>query len=400
MTALRIILLLAALMAVVSLAAVLAWLAYGAYLTVRERRLAARKGLYRDLVTGLAARERTLLDPALRQLETIRDVEALEAVLEEQARKSTDRPAWLLDTYDRLGLVQKYVRRLRRANRWRDRAFAGELLGRVGNATAVPALLETVRATRTEDADVREIALRALARIADPRAVRPLVVALRESEPWLAPRIADILVRHGDAVVDPLLTFLEEPGRHPARAWAANVLGELRTPRAFAALTRALEDADDEVRAKAATALGQVRDGRAVPYLLDRLLTDAAPFVRARIAVALGRFDAPEVVDRLVRGLGDPAWWVRMRSVEALERIGAPAEGALLAALEDPDAEIRLRAAVGLERLGVPARLTGMIERGEATPDVTDIFARFGHAGARELLAEQLRHPSAAVRAA
>lgn len=387
-------------MAVVSLAAILAWLVYAAWLTARERRLAARKGLYRDLVAGLATRERELLEPAIRQLETIRDVEALEAVLEEQARKSTERPAWLLDTYDRLGLVQKYVQRLRTARRWRDRAFAGELLGRVGNATAVPALLETVRATRTEDADVREIALRALARIADPRAVKPLVVALRESEPWLAPRIADILVRHGEAVVDPMLHFLEEPGRHPARAWAANVLGELRSARAFAALTHALEDTDDEVRAKAATALGQVQDRRAVPYLLDRLLTDPAPFVRTRIAGALGRFEAPEIVDRLVRGLGDPAWWVRMRSVEALEQIGPPAEGALLAALDDTDPEIRLRAAVGLERLGVPARLTGMIEQGEATPDVVDIFARFGHAGARELLSEQLRHPSAAVRGA
>jgi HEAT repeat protein len=399
-TALRIILLLAALLAVVSLAAILAWLLHGAYLTVRERRLAARKGLYRDLVTGLATRERELLEPAYRQLETIRDVEALEAVLEEQARKSTERPAWLLDAYDRLGLVQKYVRRLRNARRWRDRAFAGELLGRVGNATAVPALLETVRATRTEDADVREIALRALARIADPRAVKPLVVALREAEPWLAPRIADILVRHGDAVVDPMLQFLEDPGRHPARAWAANVLGELRPTRAFATLARALEDPDDEVRAKAATALGLVRDSRAVSYLLDRLLTDPAPFVRARIAGALGRFDAPEVVDRLVRGLGDRAWWVRMRSVEALEQIGAPAEGALLAALDDTDPEIRLRAAVGLERLGVPARLTGLIERGEASPDVVDIFARFGNAGARELLSEQLRHPSSRVRTA
>ena len=400
MTALQIILLVAAVMAAVSLAAILAWLVRGAWLTARERRLASRKGLYRELVTGLAARERELLEPALHRLETVRDVEALEALLEEQARRSTDRPAWLLDTYDRLGLVQKYVRRLRTSRSWRERAFAAELLGRVGNATAVPALLETVRATRTEDADVREIALRALARIGDARAINSLVVAMRESEPWLTPRIADILVRHGDAVVEPMIQFLEEPGGHPARAWAANVLGELGAARGYGALARALEDPDDEVRGKAARALGTLGDRRAVARLLDRLMADPAPFVRARIAAALGRYDAPEVVDRLVRGLGDRAWWVRMRSVEALEQIGAPAEGALLAALEDSDPEIRLRAAMGLERLGVPARLTAMIEAGDASADVLDTFARFGTAGARELLSEQLRHGSAAVRGA
>ena len=84
--------------------------------------------------------------------------------------------------------------------------------------------------------------------------------------------------------------------------------------------------------------------------------------MRARIAGALGQFDDPEVIERLVRALGDPAWWVRMRSVEALEQIGAQAEGPLLVALDDPDPEIRMRAAVGLERLGVPGALVGMIE--------------------------------------
>ena len=93
------------------------------------------------------------------------------------------------------------------ARQWRERAFAAELLGRVGNAKAVPALLETIQATRTEDGDVREIALRALARIGDPRAVEPLVETLKTAEVWLAPRIADILARHGPLVVEPLLAL-------------------------------------------------------------------------------------------------------------------------------------------------------------------------------------------------
>jgi HEAT repeat protein len=399
-TALSLILILAGTMLGVVLLAVLAWFVYTGYLTRVEQRLARRKGVYRTLVAELASRERELLDPEIHRMSTLLDLEALEAVLEEQARGTAERPAWLLDVYDRLGLVDKYVQKLRTARQWRERAFAAELLGRVGNAKAVPVLLETVQATRTEDGDVREIALRALARIADPRAVEPLVEALKGSEVWLAPRIADILTRHGELAVDPLIRFLDQPGRHPARAWAANVLGEVRAQRAFPVLARLLSDLEDEVRAKSATAIGRLGDRRAIAYLLEHLLSDPAPFVRARIAGTLGQFDDPEVIDRLVRGLGDPAWWVRMRSVEALEQIGTTAEGPLLVALDDPDPEIRIRAAVALERLGVPAGLVAMIERDERVPEVMETLVKFATAGARELLAELLLHPAPVVRAA
>jgi HEAT repeat protein len=395
-----IILIFAATVVGLGLVAVLVWLIYAAYLTRIEQRLARRKGLYRELIAGLASRDKQLLEPELHQLQTLRDFDALEALLEEQARAVTERPAWLLDIYDRLGLVDKYALRLRSARKWRERAFAAELLGRIGNAKAVPPLLETIQATRSEDADVREIALRALARIADPRAVDALVQALKSAEVWLAPRVADILVRHGDAVVDPMIAFLADTARHPARAWAANILGELRAPRSFPVLVAALKDLDDEVRAKAAGALGKLGDRRAVTYLLEHLLSDPAPFVRARIAGALGQFDGSEVIDRLVRALGDPAWWVRMRSVEALEQIGATAEAPLILALDDPDPEIRIRAAVALERLDVPAQLVTQIERGDATSETHELLVKFGVAGARELLAEHLHHPSLAVREA
>jgi HEAT repeat protein len=399
-TLLQIVLIFAAAVVGAGIIAVLVWLLYSAYLAHVERSLARRKGLYRDVVAGMAARERSLLEPELHQLQNLRDFEAIEALLEEQARNLVERPAWLVDAYDRLGLVDKYIERLGTARKWRERAFAAELLGRVGNAKAVPALLETIQATRSEDADVREIALRGLARIADPRAIEPLIEALKQAESWLAPRIADILVRHGDPVIEPMLAFLRDGQRHPARAWAANILGELKAQRAFPALVVALKDLDDEVRAKSAAALGKLGDRRAVTYLLDHLLSDPAPFVRARIASALGQFADNEVIDRLVRALGDPAWWVRMRSVEALEQIGAAAEAPLLVALDDPDPEIRIRAAVALERLGVPARLVATIERGEATGDTEELLVKFGVAGARELLAEQLHHPSARVRLA
>src|SRR3954449_10390452 len=223
MSGVDLILLAAGAMLAVVLFSILAWLLYTAYLDRVERRLAARKGLYRELVSQLATRDRALLEPTINQISTLYDLDALEAVLEEQARIATGRPAWLLEVYDQLGLVDKYIEKLRTARKWRDRAFSAELLGRVGSAKAVPALLETVQATQTEDADVREIALRALARIADPRAVEPLIRALAQGASWMAPRIADILTRHGDAAVDPLIQLLTSAGRNPARAWAANV---------------------------------------------------------------------------------------------------------------------------------------------------------------------------------
>jgi HEAT repeat protein len=332
-------------------------------------------------------------------MSTLYDLDALEAVLEEQARTATDRPGWLLEVYDRLGLVDKYIDKLRTARKWRDRAFAAELLGRVGNAKAVPALLETVQATQTEDADVREIALRALARIADPQAVAPLIAALAKADPWLAPRIADILARHGDAAVDPLLAVLAGSSNHPARAWAANVLGEVGAHRAFPALVRSLDDNHEEVRAKSAGALGRLGDRRAVPPLLEHLLTDPAPFVRTRIASALAQFDAPEIVDRLVRALGDAAWWVRMRGVEALEQIGPAAEAPLLLALNDADPEIRRRVAVSLERLGVPQSLLEMIESDDGrAEEAARILGQLASSATRELLAELLLHPSPRVR--
>jgi HEAT repeat protein len=392
------ILIAAGLMLAVGLLTVLAWFIYSSYLDRVERRLATRKGLYRELVAELATRDRALLEPTIHQISTLYDLDALEAVLEEQARTSTGRPGWLLEVYDQLGLVDKYIEKLRSARKWRDRAFAAELLGRVGSAKAVPPLLETVQATQTEDSDVREIALRALARIADPHAVGPLITALANAETWLAPRIADILARHGEVVVEPLLALLTDSSRHPARAWAANVLGEVRAQRAFPALLQGLDDPDDEVRAKSAAALGRLGDHRAVAPLLDHLLTDPAPFVRVRIASTLGQFDGPEVIDRLVRALGDPAWWVRMRGVEALEQIGPLAEGPLLVALDDPDPQIRQRAAVSLERLGVPANLLRMIENDERPDEASRTLTRLAAAGTRELLAELLLHPSARVR--
>ncbi|HEX5962687.1 MAG TPA: HEAT repeat domain-containing protein [Gemmatimonadales bacterium] len=312
MTALNLIPIVASAILAVGLLTVLVWVIYTWYLVWVERNLAARKGLYLELVSDLGTRDRALLQPTIRQMSTLYDLDALEGVLDEQARSASGRVGWLLDVYDELGLVDKYIDQLRSAGKGHDRAFAAELLGRVGGAKAVPALLETVVATRTEDSDVRDLSLRALSRIADPQAVQPLIRALETADTGLAPRIADILTRHGEAVVDPLITLLDDGPPQPARAWATHVLGEVRAQRAFPSLVRLLGDTDDEVKAKAATALGRMGDRRAVGCLLEHLLTDPG----------LGDLLSPEeLLSAGARALEDPSPLVRQVAVTLFNRV-------------------------------------------------------------------------------
>ena len=397
MTTPTLVLILTATMAGVAGVAVLAWFLYTAYLNWFERRLEGRNGMYRKLVAEFASGEPEGMDAELHRSKVLKDLGALEAALEEQAR-STDQPPWLLDAYDRRGLIDKYAKRLGKARRWKERALAAEILGRVGNAKAVPALLDAVRITHTEDAHVRDIALRALGRIADPRAIAPLIEALEGSEPWLAPHIAGILLHHGNQAVEPLLAVLARHAPSHARAWAANVLGELHAAPALPALLRGLEDPDDEARARSATALGNLGDRSAVAALLDHLLADPAQLVRASMASALGQLGDPDVTGRLVHALGDPAWWVRLRSVEALEHLGPQAEQALLTALDSGDGEIRRRAAVALERLGTAAVLAARVRNEENAGTAAAVLAKFSSAGARDMMAELLAAPEESVR--
>src|SRR4051812_5952941 len=123
-------------MLAVGLLTVLAWFLYSFYLDRVERRLATRKGLYRELVAKLATRDRALLEPTIHQMRTLYDLDALEAVLEEQVRTATGRPGWLLEVYDRLGLVDKYINKLQNARKWRGRGFAPRGPGPAGGAEA------------------------------------------------------------------------------------------------------------------------------------------------------------------------------------------------------------------------------------------------------------------------
>ena len=293
-------------------------------------------------------------------------------------------PARLVRSYDNLGITDRYIDELRNSLSWERRAIAAERLGRIGSVRAVSPLLQTVQNVKDEDEDVRGAALRALGRIRDPAVIPELIEVLGTPEASLPQRICEILVRFGDAAVDPLCRELGNQESEVRRMWAAEILGWLGNAGASIPLIDALGDVNPEVRAKSAGALGKLSESRAIDRLLEMLLSDPIPFVRTRVAQALGAIGNPRVIDHLVQVLKDPEWWVRIRAIEALEQIGKKSAGTLLAALEDEDGEVRRRAATALDRMGYVRDSVEILENEGFRPDLYRILLLIGSAGVTE----------------
>jgi HEAT repeat protein len=354
---------------------------------------------------GFLGQMRTVGGPGAEALlyrsSTLRGLDALEYLLEERRRKLTpesspDEVRRLYETYDHLGIVDRYIDQLLRGRRWVERVFAAEFLGEIGCARAVEPLLEVMRNTSEEDRDVRMAASRALGRIRDPRAIPALIEALRVPESWLPPRVAEVLLQFGRAALDPLVEQVRTAPEASVRTWAAEILGALGDDRAVAPLVACLGDLNDQVRARAASSLGKLGDRRAVSDLMPLMLADPVPFVRIQVVRALGAIGDERALHHLVDSLNDGAWWVRIRVVEALEQLGEPAVEPLFLALEDEDIEVRRRAAITLERLGVLRSLVQKLK--EEEPGVREKLLAAGQAGAVEVLNAALEDPARETR--
>ena len=125
------------------------------------------------------------------------------------------------------------------------------------------------------------------------------------------------------------------------RARAARALGRHRVHEAAAALRGALGDEDGDVRERAAWALGRIRDDAAVDGLLE-LLRDRVREVRERAAWALGRIRDPRATDGLIAALAPAGGDALPEVIEALARIGGEqALEALIQLMDADDPEVR-----------------------------------------------------------
>jgi hypothetical protein len=174
-------------------------------------------------------------------------------------------------------------------------------------------------------------------------------------------------------------------------AATVRALGERQSPTARATLVALLARPDDDVRAEAALALAELDDdaGRAIlRTLLDRPAGDAK---RARAALALGRLRdttaAPELV-RLTRHI-DVGW--RRHAVHYLGHVGGADTWPLLIDLAASDERVSNEAYRSVARIAQRLRITQPAETAAAMAALARAFAAESRQDVRLDLATALR---------
>ncbi len=272
------------------------------------------------------------------------------------------------------------------------RIGAIEVLGRSREEQALPPL---INALRDSDAEVRAGAATALMHLADARAIEPLVTMLKDPHAGVRWHVAKALDSLGWRPADETQTALRLAvvGQFSQAASLGSVAVE--------PLAARLQDADNDVREAAVEALGQLRNPRAIAALVPAL-ADAQSPVRQAAAAALRKIDqewersdgAREAIPQLEAALKHREYWVRQSAADALARItDLRAHDPQLKGLSQPEEQKRQALLAAL------TEMTGDFDR-DLRQAAAEALGRIGDARTTELLLPALKDPDLWVRQA
>ena len=216
----------------------------------------------------------------------------------------------------------------------------------------VPERIE--RGLASPDPASRRLAARELGSLGPARATPLVTRAMGDADTDVRLAAAEAAIRLKlAATTDTVIGWLGERDAK-LRAAACEVLRAVPSPKTVQPLARALGDADPTVRGACADALGASGSPEAVAPLSGKL-DDGTPTVRAQVARALAKLGDARAVVPLVGKVQDSVPEVRQAVVRALGDLGdLRATQALLLALRDGIPEVKTEALSALGRLRAP----------------------------------------------
>jgi HEAT repeat protein len=264
------------------------------------------------------------------------------------------------------------------------RRVAVEALGKLREARAVEPLIARLS---DDNSDVRCAAAEALGQLGNRQAVEPLIVRLNDDNSDVRRAAAETLGRLSEAqAIEPLIARLSD-GNSDVRRAAAKSLDELTWQAqtqaqqiayliatqacdeivrigepAVESLIASLKDDNWDVRRMAAEALVKISEPAVEP--LVRRLVDEDWSMKRAVAEVLGQLGDARAVKPLIRCMGDDDWDVRRAAAKALEQIHSTGVVTLLIAqLIDDDWDVRRAAAEALGKLGNMEAVEPLIAR-------------------------------------
>ncbi|MGO4152437.1 HEAT repeat domain-containing protein [Cupriavidus sp. YAF13] len=232
------------------------------------------------------------------------------------------------------------------------------------HAQAAQAVLQALAGD--PDASIRAAAAAALAS-QSPKHVHALVTALDDASAEVRKQAVLAL---GVFRTEPAVEALKDRLRHDqdaeVRAFAASMLGEVQRADLVPDLRVAVNDSDEGVRATALSALRECAGFDAVPALRNvflAALSDTSAIVRETAAEAL-RFSPPEAIPALMVAANDEVARVRLQAVIALGSMQVHQAIGILAdrIVSDPDEEVRYYAVNALGEMRHAAATQHLID--------------------------------------
>ena len=220
----------------------------------------------------------------------------------------------------------------------------------VGSRRAAPdvsALLDD------DEPEVRARACEALARIGETAAVPRLFELLGDPSPRVAHAAAAAIQSLGTAGTPALVIAALGAGTQAVRRQALRIIGTLGCDGAYDAVRAAADDPDRRIAELAVAALAVLEDARVDPALAE-LAAGPDEAVRGAAMRAIARRAGADAAALLARGTADEAAWVRYYACQGLGRIGQAAP-LLIERLADATPHVRIAAIEALAHIQTDA---------------------------------------------
>ncbi len=260
-----------------------------------------------------------------------------------------------------------------------------ETLGRIKDPEALEVIISTLDDPGWE---VRRNAVKALGLIKGEEAVNPLIQALDDENKKVRTNALASLGKIGDIRAQKFFIESFKGKNKQTHKIVTKALIKIG-PSSVDSLIGFLKDSEDEVRGRAAEALGEIGDIKATPFLVE-LLKDDISDVRIKAADALGQLKDSAAIGPLVEARNDDDYEVAEVAIWALRDMGDEALQPLLRILKEDNVDARKMAAQTLGHMGHKKAIKPLIE---ALNDESEYVRRGASWGLGKIKADEGMEP-------